>query len=215
LLALAVFTSLIEGGYLLMAVVLAPWGAADEPIRDSIRSVIRRAWLHTPHILLVILLAGVISVPLLRAHQASRWAIDDQLEPLLSQQPPDWQAYNEARREAWRQYPLYIRHAEETAAIGWFSGAAWWVWGLLGSIGAPRRITPIARPATCEMCGYNLTGIPLEGRCPECGEPAISSLGPEVRPGTLWERRRQIGRWRAWWRCTGDVITRPVWLVGN
>ncbi len=202
----------IEGGYLLMAVFLAPWGAADEPIRASLRSAIHRAWLHTPHILLVVLLAGLLSVPLFRAQEASRRAVSDQLEPLRSAQPPDWRAYDEARREAWGQYPIYIRHAEGIATIGWFAGAAWWVWGLLGSIGAPRRITPITRPAICEMCGYNLTGIALEGRCPECGEPAIGSLGPEVRPGTLWERRRQVGRWRAWWRCTVDAITRPVWF---
>ena len=41
----------------------------------------------------------------------------------------------------------------------------------------------------CELCGYNLTGIDLEKRCPECGKPIAESLAPDARPPTPWESR--------------------------
>ena len=47
----------------------------------------------------------------------------------------------------------------------------------------------------------------MDSRCPECGRPVIESLGPDVRPGTDWQRRRESGIVSAWWRCaTGPVL---------
>jgi hypothetical protein len=50
---------------------------------------------------------------------------------------------------------------------------------------------PPNRPPLCEACGYNLTGAELGGRCPECGEAVLASLGPGVRPGTPWQQRQE------------------------
>jgi hypothetical protein len=57
----------------------------------------------------------------------------------------------------------------------------------------------------CELCGYNLSVSPMEGRCPECGRPVLESLGPDVRTPTLWERRPQ------WWNPV--VIVRVAWAM--
>jgi hypothetical protein len=39
----------------------------------------------------------------------------------------------------------------------------------------------------CERCGYVLNGLPPDGRCPECGEPAADS-SPTLRSPPAWER---------------------------
>ena len=62
----------------------------------------------------------------------------------------------------------------------------------------------------CDACGYNLTTIPMERRCPECGQPVIASLGPDARPGTMWQRRGELGRTVTWWRSFTRVILHPT-----
>jgi hypothetical protein len=50
--------------------------------------------------------------------------------------------------------------------------------------------TTIPDPAAllCEKCGYDLTGLPESGNCPECGTPVADSLG-ENRAPPAWEQR--------------------------
>ncbi len=64
----------------------------------------------------------------------------------------------------------------------------------------------------CERCGYSLVGTPIDGACPECGEPAVLSIGPGVRRGALWERRHALGYWATWWRCSLNSVLRPAWF---
>ncbi|MGQ9650686.1 MAG: hypothetical protein ACUVXJ_11295 [Phycisphaerae bacterium] len=93
------------------------------------------------------------------------------------------------RHQEWRsRKPFLVRHDEAIIAFLCTVGSAWFLWALLRAIGARRTIASVRRPPTCEHCGYNLTGTTIEGRCPECGTPAIESLGPHVRPGTEWDR---------------------------
>jgi hypothetical protein len=40
----------------------------------------------------------------------------------------------------------------------------------------------------CEKCGYVLSGLRLDGHCPECGTP-IAQSHPDRRVGTLWQVR--------------------------
>ncbi|MBN2561235.1 MAG: hypothetical protein JXQ75_09925 [Phycisphaerae bacterium] len=181
----------IEFAYVLLALLCSPWGAADEPLDASMGWALERAWLHTPHTVLVVLLAGSLLVSLGRARQEEFWG---------------------PTSEAVHRLAFHVRNAEEIGALGCFAAGTWWLWGLLRSIGTPRKTRRVALPPTCEACGYNLTSISIEGRCPECGEPVAQSLGPDARSGTLWQRRREAGRWRAWWRCAIDPIVRPVWF---
>lgn len=47
----------------------------------------------------------------------------------------------------------------------------------------------------CEHCGYNLTGLALEGRCPECGHGIPESVCPQSRRPTPWEEHPSLGTW--------------------
>lgn len=85
----------------------------------------------------------------------------------------------------------------------------WFLWGMLRGVGFPRKLEPVERPPTCEFCGYNLTAIPMEGRCPECGEAVEASLGPNVRSGTVFQEHRGVGRWKAWFACSVEAFSRP------
>lgn len=68
-----------------------------------------------------------------------------------------------------------------------------------------RGATPsreIEQDLFCQRCGYNLRGLTGD-RCPECGEPLDTVRAAE--PQIPWVYRREIGRFRAYWRT--------VWLV--
>jgi hypothetical protein len=71
-----------------------------------------------------------------------------------------------------------------------------------------RRLQPtVALPPTCEQCGYNLSFLSTEGRCPECGTPIAESLEPDrARPGPAWESRPSP---RTWLRAAAAVAFRP------
>jgi len=218
----------IEAGFVALALLVAPWGARDESIRASVSSALRRTWQQTSHLALVILMAGLWVGTLVRADRAWRqenptpYQLHGKVpqpapgEPADSQAWEDYRATQRIRAAQWDAYyqrrPWYIRHLDIAIGYGCLVAVAWFLWGVFRSLGADRPTTPIGRPPRCEACGYNLTGAVMDGRCPECGEPVVLSLGPGVRPGTAWQRRRELGRWRAWSRCTHDSIARPTWL---
>jgi hypothetical protein len=110
----------------------------------------------------------------------------------------------EQAREAW-----YVRFFEEIMLFTVAVTCGWTIWCLLRAVGIKRDPTAPERPPTCEACGYNLTMMALEGRCPECGTPVIESLGAENRAGSAWGHRKRIGRVRAWWQCLWQPILRP------
>lgn len=84
----------------------------------------------------------------------------------------------------------------------------WFLWALFRAAGVPRRGSASARPPTCEYCGYNLTGTAIGGRCPECGVPAVMSLGPDVRRGTAYDRAPK-GGFSVMQGCWVDAILSP------
>jgi len=65
--------------------------------------------------------------------------------------------------------------------------------------------SPYADDLYCPECGYSLRGLTSD-RCPECGlrldfiESAVSLIP--------WERRRELGRIRAYWQTVLMVLTR-------
>lgn len=184
-LAIAPIVLGVEVGFLLLALLVMPWGARDEPVRGSYRHALRQTWLRTPHVILVVFLAGATMI-LSAEIPTGRWNPDP-----LSRSP--WYVH------VLVAIPLYV-----------CSGMALWLfWGLLRSVGAHRELVPIARPPTCEVCGYNLTTIPMESRCPECGKSILSSLGPDSRRGTMWQRRHGIGCFGAWAQTCIQALTQP------
>ncbi len=240
LLAILSIALLTEVGFTGVAYLIMPWGAGDEPWRASFRHALRRTWLQTPHIVWIIAAVGAVAVPLLRADRASQSAYPVPMPEMTSPPPyptypqgaaPNSQAmkdyeksmdeYDRAWQAHWRAVarwhagmrltqPWYIRFNDAIAVDLGFLSSLWLLGALLRSAGTPRVVPPIVRPPRCDACGYNLTTIPMESRCPECGEPVAASLGPEARPGPPWVRRREIGRFVAWRRSWGMAIRDPV-----
>lgn len=228
----------IEAGFAALALILLPWGAADERLRSSYAHALRFAWLHTTHALALLLLVGpamlvLNSVPrtYYRTHRQVHFDVQYPPPPTLpanmtpgSQAMEDyqaavqqWQQTVEDMRNNWqlryqqwrRTRPFLVRHNEAIMAFLCTAGSAWFLWALFRATGARRMITAVQRPPTCEFCGYNLTGTAIESRCPECGTPAMESLGPLVRPGTEWDRG---GGLRVMWRCAMEAVLRPSML---
>jgi hypothetical protein len=225
----------IEAGLLSLALVFMPWGARDEPIRRSFRNAIRGVWLQTAHVPLAVFLAGFVIQGMWLAQTS--WNQRQPAMPVMWPMPPtpptlapndsgfaEAQAefqramdeYNRQHREATRRYGeflarrrWYVRFANEIAIFAGFAAGLWVLWALVRCIGAPRDVAPVQRPPMCDQCGYNLTGQDMESRCPECGLPVMDSIGPDVRPGCIWERRRDVGRLSAWWQCTMMALRRP------
>ena len=240
--ALAVSVLCIEIAYLVLALLLAPWGAADERLRSSWSHALRIAWLHTSHALPTVLLVVALSIGYNRAERAYYQANPypslrmTWTPPSLPTAPSDnseqaWRDYRAAReacnkeynkkqqealeqqRKAWQEWkrnkPLFIRYGP--VAITWIGVVCvvWILWALLQAAVVRRPAPPIVHPPICEFCGYNLTATPIESRCPECGQLAIDSLGPEVRTGTAWDHAKRGGRLSAWLRCGVNAICRP------
>ncbi len=234
-------TLLVELGFLGVAYLVMPWGACDEPLGASFRHALRRAWLQTPHIVLIIALVGALGTPLSRWDRSWRASYPIPM-PILptppTVQPPPKGTSRES--QAWRDYkkdvaedlhravqahrdavnhwsagllcsqPWYLRFNEAIAVDAGFLCGLWLLWALLRSVGAPRIAPPIERPPRCDACGYNLTTIPMESRCPECGDAVTASLGPDARPGAPWQRRREIGRVTAWRRSWNEAVSHPA-----
>lgn len=60
-------------------------------------------------------------------------------------------------------------------------------------------------PLRCESCGYDITGLPASGACPECGEAVAQSL-PGHRTGSSWQQKRGV---RAWFATNRRTLTHP------
>jgi len=233
----AVFSAgFIELCFLAAAYILAPWGAGDERLRSSYAHALRHTWLLSTQAVPLILLIGLMIVPISAAVRSfeDRHPYPDLTFPTPPTHPagaaPDSQAmkdyqaaqakyliqsrsYGTRWRQAMRDYkrtqPFLVRNGPEL--IGWtcIVAGAWVLWSLLRAIGAPRELSPTIRPPTCEFCGYNLTGAAVDRECPECGRPAIDSLGPDARPGTPIDRAAKGNRLSAWWKCGIEAIRRP------
>jgi len=196
----------------LLAALLMSWGATDEPLRGSYLHALKRLWLHTGHAALLIVLGTWISIRWFDARD--RW-VDRTLGSY-----PTWPAAartdkNAARRyrQAVSQYNQSFDRLQRSVQTPWYvrfttydffctAAWAWLFWALLRALGAPRPSRPRVRgDPICQACGYNLTSMGLEQRCPECGEPVVDSIGPNVRPGAIWERQRH----RHWWAALGQT----------
>jgi len=219
----------IEVGMVVLGVLLAAWGARDEPLRTSMGFGLRRVWLcSTFGIMPIVVIGSSIG-------GANRWRIA-QLERLL-ETPPSFPSeiyqnqldfpgdaeaqarYDEAQatfhEKRWDYVQAYqgnaqkymFKYKDEIIALTVLSSICLVGWTLLRVVAAPRPSRAPPRDPTCEWCGYNLTMIPMASRCPECGRPVIESLGDAVRPGTIWDRREELKTPHPWLRTIADVVS--------
>ena len=54
-------------------------------------------------------------------------------------------------------------------------------------------------PTSCVNCGYDLQGLPLQGRCPECGQPFDIASGRGLK-SPLSERAERGDRVVLWFK---------------
>ena len=219
--------ALIEVGHVVIALLMSAWGARDELLRNSLRNAVRQVWLRTPHVIAVAIMVGSVAIPLSRMDRDWNDAYSVP-EPVWPQPPlnvqrgtPAWNAYSATLTSYWQEHsewrarrnsakPLYLAVSPLLIVFTVISGIIWFLWAMLRSIGARRRVVAIARAHTCESCGYNLMTIPSDSRCPECARSVLASIGPDARPGPVWGQRRDVGRISAWVRCVVDPIVRPT-----
>lgn len=71
--------------------------------------------------------------------------------------------------------------------VGWLGRAA-------KGVAGPEQ--QLSLPPCCEGCGYDLTHVPANGRCPECGLIAEVSTTPNLRrPGARWQNDPNAQNW--------------------
>jgi hypothetical protein len=210
---------LIEAGFVWLAFWMMPWGAIDEPLRASFSHALRRAWCQSPHALLIILLIGGLTAQLDRLNDA--WTTVHPVEyppspaTLANVMPntPAWTThFDEVRRierEARAAKPWYLRYLDAIVVDFGFLCGVWFLGAMLRAIGVARKGPTILRQPRCDSCGYDLTLMPMDSRCPECGEPVAASLGPDSRPGTPWQRTGN-GLLSVWWQTFRTAVRQPT-----
>jgi hypothetical protein len=75
-----------------------------------------------------------------------------------------------------------------------------------GEVTLAADLPPLPEGLYCPDCGYDLRGL-TSNRCPECGFSLEPARTPE--PQIPWVHRRQIGRFRAYWRTVAAATFRP------
>lgn len=183
----------IELGFVVLAILLTPWAARNEPVSHSFQHAFRRVWLHTGHVAVATLLIGSTFVITDHARDRHNQEIHQATRHLKYPQMPSNPTAQErveirkAQKDYYAQYqqisrsiprPVLSRHDEEIVFYFGVAVSVWFVWALMRSLAVKRPSQKQAIDPLCRMCGYNLTGAQLEGRCPECGGSVYESIGP-------------------------------------
>lgn len=230
---------LIELGHLALAFILSAWGGlAGERLRDSLRHALKQVWLRTPHALLIVFILGLLVLALDKAGQRWRqvhphpWTTVTlptwPTPPTIPQSDPnfaaaqrkyrkellDFQSKSRERARVWREWeqtqPWYLRYDEPIAIAAGCLTTVWWLAALLRAVGIRRETANQQCPPLCLWCGYNLSTIPLESRCPECGQAVVNSLGDGAQPGAAWETHRSVGKLAAWRQTWREAVRDPI-----
>jgi hypothetical protein len=217
----------IEGVFVVLALMIAPFGARDERFRSSLGHALRRTWLHTPHIPVAILLAGLPMIYIQITESQCRqvqFALYERINP------PPVQPEDSNDRAAWRKYRAEYRRyrnarwtfvqnqkpwwmsigADDICGDIALAASVWFVWALYRGVSAPRPVPPRTHEPLCRWCGYNLTALPPDARCPECGTQVERTLGEDAPRGAPWENRTRAGRLRAFSRTFMTGMRDPV-----
>jgi hypothetical protein len=63
----------------------------------------------------------------------------------------------------------------------------------------------------CENCGYMLNGLPVSGKCPECGSEIDLSVSGRLRRPPLWEVIGDLRpKWLRFLSTTSEIIFQPT-----
>jgi hypothetical protein len=228
----------IELSHLVLAFVVFAWGGiACERLRDSYGHAIKQVWLRTPHALLLVLLIGIVALALDNAGDRWRaihpephtsiwptWPTPSTLpegdpnylaaQKKYEQEMKDVQIKAVEAERIWKEWrmtqPWLLRHEEPLAILAGCLAAAWWLAALLRAVGIKRNGAVEQRSPFCLWCGYDLSTMSLESRCPECGQSVANSLGGNAQPGAAWEGRLRAGRVSAWWHTWRLALKDPV-----
>lgn len=221
---------MIELAFLVASVIFAPWGAQDEPLWHSIRWSHKRLWLATIFAAVPVIPVGFAPIAIEAAGDAlvvdelgPRPVHPSRLEPPDHSDPQSVQAYEEAWQEQWRKYidyraqkrrllPAFFNEPDPWLFMLTNLAIAWFVWSAMRTIGAHRPFQQTEHEPNCEQCGYNLTSMPDDAACPECGTAVSASLPGDHRTGASWARpagslERLL---RSWFQTADHVIRKPA-----
>jgi hypothetical protein len=215
----------IEAAVLAGAVLILPFGARRETMRNSLRHALRRGWLHAgalvPPILVFCVLDGVTAPVIEDLRYKAETACEAQFPttgwtssaPYVAPATPPSQQV-QAFRNQWecrQNHPLAVRatYLQLIVVVPVVVLAIYMVITLFVGLAAERPVREIDEPPICRACGYNLTGVAADGRCAECGLTLAASFGEEADPGAPWEHRRSTGRVKALAATLGMGFRRP------
>ncbi len=224
----------VEVGHLALGFVVCAWGgAADERMRASYRHALKQVWMRTPHAILIALIICLLAISLDKA--AGRWAVsnpeppssiwpDWPTPPTITASDPNYAAAQKQYKKEMRDFQINTKEADRvwyewegarpwllrleeplSFAVG-FLATGWWWAALLTAVGIKRDVAIVDRSPLCLWCGYDLSTMAMESRCPECGQSVTSSLGVNAQPGPAWENRRQTGRVSTWWHTWRSAV---------
>ncbi len=135
----------------------------------------------------------------------------DMVGPAFGPDVPFWRPgwRDTARHLGWR-WVLFLPPVLAVAALlalPWEPRAAWWLltghlkilaWVIVLPVAAAgtavRAATGLRTDPFCIHCGYDLTGLPEAGVCPECGRPYTRELIDEYRRDPAWFVQRYRAR---------------------
>ncbi len=212
----AVVLSAIELIFAGMSIVFLPFGARDESLWDSIRHVLRRTWLHTSHVMIIAIVLTVVGMTVTTERQWYREHADQYRR--VHPPPVDAARYVQYRQSELEYFrilrstprPWLVTLAPLLLSLAGLFSAAWLLWALFRGITAARPMRSLNRPPLCRRCGYELTGLGPQGRCPECGLDFRPPLDHRLLPECPWNRRRKIGRVRAYVATATRMILHPA-----
>jgi hypothetical protein len=174
----------VELGFVMLGLILLPWGANHEPAGVCVRRAFRTSWLNST------------LLPLLVATCFTSVAVCEILRRTV------FRGHELNGVLGLLRYPWYV--------LGWTAcaGAVAALLILLRAVATKSDEELKPTPLMCERCGYNLSHTPDDSRCPECGEPAANSIG-QTRRATEWEASRPAGWIRTYIRSGIAAVFRP------
>lgn len=214
----------IELGILVLAILIAAWGAQDEPMADSFRHAIRRTWLHCGHVVIATLLTGgvIVALGLIQYHRTAQiqratahlihphYLSSSSSKMERAENTAMWDNYQKQYAMIERRIPpsLTLGHEDKIISFAYMSALIWVLAALMRGVAAERSHRRQPDEFLCRECGYNLVATELESRCPECGRPVRLSIGPAGDAAPPWQHAKRL------WQLPGAYL-RTVWQASR